>query len=564
MIRKLACALMALLLMGCTDIQTTGPVDEVPMGSEPRGVQIAPEPPQPGVAPVRLVEGFVQAMADPESDWAVARQYLTAWASAQWRPRDGGTVYKGVVSEDEGAVLVRGTSTGLLDAEGRFTATGETLSHDFGVVQVDGEWRIGAPPKGVLVSDYIFERYWSHNTIYFMAGSGDHVVPDLVHIPDAMLTASRIVEAQIAGPSAGIKAAVRNAVGSRVRLAPEGANVNGEGTASVALTGLGRDMPDDRRRLLGAQLLWSLTAIPRVTGLKITSDGEAFLLPEQNSDGVLQLSQQQGFQLLSRASTADLFGIRDGVAGRIGSTQAFLPLNSDKEAVSEVAVSIDGTLVAFVDQARTGILVGPYGGALVRAAPTGLTKLRAAQFALNYLWAVGTDAQGVIRLVRVDAQGIVTEIDTSPLPGSIVDFSITQAGVRWAAIVERSGVRQVVLAGIVGGEKPRLEAAGVLPLLADTNTRLTGFRGLDWGGETEFVVIADSGDELSVFQIRMDGSQVEDIGPLSEDPVHISALPRPSGDAVVVRTKDDTVWRHDTSTRWTKLEGPLQEVSYPG
>ena len=124
MIRKLACALMALLLMGCTDIQTTGPVDEVPMGSEPRGVQIAPDPPQPGVAPVRLVEGFVQAMADPESDWAVARQYLTAGASAQWRPRDGGTVYKGVVSEEEGAVLVRGPSAGIQDAVGRRTAAG--------------------------------------------------------------------------------------------------------------------------------------------------------------------------------------------------------------------------------------------------------------------------------------------------------------------------------------------------------------------------------------------------------------------------------------------------------
>ncbi|WP_158600623.1 GerMN domain-containing protein [Tessaracoccus antarcticus] len=564
MIKRLACALLALLLVGCTDIQTTGPVQEVPMGSEPRGVQIAPEPPQPGVTPVRLVEGFVQAMAAPESDWAVARQYLTASAGALWRPRDGGTVYKGVVTEDEGAVMVRGTSTGVLDAAGRFTATGEELSHDFGVILVEGEWRIGLPPDGVLVSDYIFERYWSHMTVYFMAGSGDHVVPDLVHVPDTLLTPSRVVEAQIAGPSPGIAAAVRNAVGPRVRLAPEGASVDAEGTAAVALTGLGRDMPNDRRRLLGAQLLWSLTAIPRVTGLRITSDGEPFQLPEQNSDGVLQLSQQQGFQLLSRASTADLFGVRDGVGGRIGSTQAFLPMNSADERVAEVAVSIDGTLVGFIDETRTSVLVGPLGGALVRAAPTGLTGLRAAQFALGYLWAVGTDAQGVIRLLRVDAQGMITEIDTTPLPGAVVDFSITQAGVRVAAVVERSGLRQIVLASVVGGDKPRLEPALSLPLLVATDTRLTGFRGLDWSGETEFVVIADSGENRTVFRARMDGSLVEDLGPFSEEPVQISALPRPSGDAVVVRSKDDTVWRRDTNTRWSRLDGALQDISYPG
>lgn len=562
MTRRIACLLLALLLIGCTDVSTSGPVQEVPLGVEPGGVQILAAPPQPGVTPVRLVEGFVQAMAVPEADYSVAREYLSPGVAANWDPRQGGTVYKGVVSEDDGAVQVSGTRSGVLDTDGRFTATSDTFSHDFGVVDVDGQWRISAPPDGVLVSDYIFERYWSHVTVYFMADTADHVVPDLVHIPDALLTPSRVIEAQIAGPSSPIAPSVVNAVGPQVQLGAEGAGVDAQGTASVALTGLSATMPDDRRRLLGAQLLWSLTAIPRVTGLRLTSGGRPFQLPGQNVDGVLELTSQQGFQLLSRAATADLFGVRDGVGGRIGPKDEFLPMSSDKVVVSEVAVSVDGTLVAFIDDTRTSVLVGPLGGALVRTSQA-WSNLRSAQFSLGHLWVIGDDEQGVTHLLRVDTQGSVTEVESSDTPGKIIDFSLTQAGVRLAAVVERSGSRRLVMATLVGGDEPRLESAEELPLLTLRNP-LTAYRSLDWSGETQLAVVADAGGVHSVFLTTLDGALVEDLGPLAEDAVQISALPRLNGDAIAVRADDGSVLLHDSSTRWSRMKEALQEISFPG
>ncbi len=562
MIRRISCLLLALLLVGCTDIQTTGEVQEVPLGAEPGGVQILAAPPQPGVTPVRLVEGFVQAMANPEANYSVARQYLSPEAASEWRPQQGGLVYKGVVSEDDGAVRVAGTRTGVLDADGRFTATSDIFSHDFGVTEVEGEWRIGVPPEGVLVSDYIFERFWSHVTIYFMAAGNDHVVPDLVHVPDRLLTPNRVVETQIAGPSTPIAASVRNAFGHQVRLGTEGASVDPEGTASVALTGLQSEMPDDRRRLLGAQLLWSLTAIPRVTGLRITSEGKPFQLPGQNPDGVFELASQQGFQLLSRAASADLFGVRDGVGGRIGPKDTFLPMSSDDVEVSEVAVSVDGTLVAFLDDTRTMVLVGPLGGELVRVMPE-WSNLRSAQFTLGDLWMIGDDPQGATHLLRVGGQGTVTEVESKDMPGTIIDFSLTQAGVRLAAVMERAGARQLIIATVIGGVTPRLAVAEELPLLTARNP-LTAYRSLDWSGETKLAVVADAVGVHSVFLATLDGSLVEDLGPLSEDAVQISALPRPNGDAIVVRAEDGTVLRHDSSTRWTRLKEVLQEVSFPG
>lgn len=563
MIRTLTCLLLALLLAGCSDIHTTGPVEEIPLGSEQLGVQIAPEPPQPGVTPVRLVEGFVQAMADSEADYAVAREYLTPEASSDWIPQQGGMVYKGAVSDEDGAVRVTGTRTGELDEDGRFTATSDDLSHDFGVVRIDGEWRIGTPPPGLLVSDYIFERYWSHATVYFMAGEGDHVVPDIVHVPDALLTPSRIVEALVAGPSPMIAGSVRNAVASSVRLTEEGAGVNVNGTATVALRGLSTDMPDDRRRILGAQLLWSLTAIPRVTGLRVTNDGEEFPLPGQTADGVLELAQQQGFQQLSRAATSDLFGVRDGIGGRIGPADAFLPMSSGEAKVSDVAVSVDGTLVGFIDEGRTTVLVGPLGGELTTVS-VGWTNLRSAQFSLGHLWLIGDNAAGFTRVLRIDPQGTVTQVDSSVMTGRIVDFSITQAGARMAAVEEREGTRRLVMSSLVDGDTLRLESVTQLPLVFTTGSLLSNYRSLDWSGETELVVVADSSAGPSVFLTRLDGSTVGDLGPLSEPPVQVTALPRLSSDAIAARAADGSVLRHNLTSRWSGMEGELQEVSYPG
>lgn len=562
MMRLVSALLVVVLLAGCTDIQTAGPVQEVPVGSEPRGVQIIAEPPQPGVTAVRLVENFVQAMADPEADYVVARQYLTEESAAEWDPREGGSVYRGVVSDEDGAVLVRGIQTGALDGAGRFTATGDELSHDFGVVQVEGEWRIGSPPAGVLVSDYIFERWWSHVTIYFGSATGRHVVPDVIHVPDALLTPGRIVEALVAGPSPAIGPSVLNAVGPGVGLAAESASVDSSGTVTVALTGLDTDMPADRRRLLGAQLLWSLTAIPRVTGLRIVNDGDAYSLPDQSEASVLELGSQQRYQLLSRTATSDLFGVRDGVGVRIDGDGKVLPMNSEDTKVSEVAVSIDGTLVGFINEARTAILVGPLGGALVPVSP-GRDNLRSAQFALGHLWLLGDDAVGVTQLLRVNGQGKVIEADASEFAGGLVDFSVTQAGVRVAAVVERAGTRHLMMSSVEEGPRLRLASPAELPLLVGRSP-LLGFRSLDWSGGTELVVVADSSTGRSIHRARLDGSLVEDLGPLFEEPVQVSALPGPGGNAVVARSGDDEVLRHDSNKRWTRLEGVLQDVTYPG
>ena len=560
---RLAVIGLILFCVGCTTVPTAGPVESVPVSAPPRGVEIAPEPPQPGVSRARLIDGFLQAMADPEADYEVARQYLSVDAAESWQPESGAVVYDGFVSEADGAFAAVGTATGTLDELGRFTPTRTPLSFPFQLVQEGGEWRISRPPQGLLISRFIFERYYAHVTTYFMARSGNHVVPDVIHLPEAQLTPSRVVEAQLAGPSPAVARVVRNAIPAGTRLGPEGASLDADGTARVSLVGLPQELSEHRRRELGAQLVWSLTAIPRMSGLQVLNGSTPLALPGQGADGVLELASQQGYQVLSRATTPDLFGVRRGVAGRLSTTGAFVAMESANERVAEVAVSIDASLVAFVDESRSLVLIGPMGGQLTAVVPES-GNIRSAQFVLGSLWVLADSPQGATQLMQIDSQGRITIVDTSGAGGPIVEFSISQVGARIALVTTRGGGRTFGMAALATGPEPRIESYSELLLADESNVVLSGFEDLSWSGETEIALIARAEENPSVYLVHVDGSLVEHLGPVGEVPVQITALPRIGGDAVTIRSEADAVRRYEVRTRWSPLGIELSSVSYPG
>lgn len=559
----LAVALGALALcIGCTTVPIAGPVQSVPASAPPPGIEIAPEPPQSGVTPDRLVEGFMQAMADPEADYGVARQYLASTVREDWDPGIGAVIYDGFVNETEGEFAVEGTLTGQLDEWGRFASAHSPYAFAFQLVQEEGEWRIGNAPEGVLVSRFIFERYYAHVTTYFLSRSGNYVVPDMIHLPEALLTPSRIVESQIAGPSPKLAPAVKNAIPSSATLGPRGASLDAEGTASVSLIGLPAALSEDRRRDLGAQLVWSLTSIPRMSGLRVENGAVPLALPGQDAEGVLELASQQGYQVLSRATIPDLFGVRRGTAGQLAPSGSFVQMQSGGRDVSEVAVSLDASLVGFIDEERSTVLIGPRGGGLSEV-DTGFVELHSAQFVQGEMWLMGRDAEGRTKLVIVDPQARVTSVDTSLVSADIVDFSVTQAGARIALVTAGEEGNALVMATISAVGRPTLVHLAEV-VVADRSEQLHDFLDVSWSGETEVALIASAQDDSSVFLMSADGALVEHIGPAGTDPVQISALPRMGGDAVVIRNADDEVRRYEARSRWTGLDVRMSEVSYPG
>ena len=558
---RVLAGVLVVLLAGCTHLPTSGPVVEVSVSAQGRGVQIAPEPPAEGMSPSRIVEGFLQAMSDPTGNYAVARQYLAASAAEVWEPAARTVVYDGELIETDGRQVLGGSLRGQLDVEGRFLMLSGELSHDFELVEEHGEWRIGAPPEGVLLSGYIFNRSYAMVKSYFMGRGGQSVIADVIHIPAVDLTPERVLRAQFAGPSAELARVTYSAIPAGVSLGDGGASVDSEGVVSVDLTGLPDTLPDEARRALGAQLLWSLASIPRVTGLRVSTDGVPWVIPGQSPTRVLELSSQQGYQPLSRASAVDLLGVRESRLGRLSPERNFIPLSGDGLPLDLVAISLDGSTVAYVGAASGEVRIGPFGGVLTTFDST-VRQAGSAQFAAGQLWLLGLDDEGNQRLATLSVQGEVRTIDTSALPGRLVDFAVDPSGTRIGLLVEIGGEIQFGMAMM--NDTQRLSAWLRLSPAAESGVPLTDFTALDWASEVDLAIIARAGAGSSVFVVRLDGSTVTDIGPSVGEPVTVTALPRPGGDSVAIRHADGQVMVYSAHRTWQTANALFDWISYPG
>lgn len=554
---------LVLVTTGCTQIPISGPVEQVPVSAEPRGIDIAPQPPEAGVSPARLVDGYLQAMASPDGGYAVARQYLTESAGRGWTP-DAAVVFDGVVEGSAETASVEGIQLGTLDEFGHYTAAPRALSHDFEVVREEGEWRIGAPLPGVMLSRYIFQRYYDRVPLYFMSRAGSHVVPDPVHMPETQVTPTAIVDAVLSGPSAGIAQAVSDAVPSGVSLSDEGATIDPNGVVTVNFTGLHDRLGDDARRRLGAQLLWSLTAIPRVTGLLVTSNGFPFTLPGARADGVLELAGQQGYQILSRASTVDLFGVREGVPGRVTGDGGFDPWGAVGVTAADLAVSLDGDTTAVIDDTGNALLMGPMRGELA-AVPVPYTNLRAPQFVLGTLWLLGDDSAGVPRLITVDRVGSVDEVELTLPPGASLDqFAVSPARARIALLVSTGEIRSLGIGTVLSTGRMSVADWRPLPMIAASGVTLGDVSAVAWHAETAIAVAAMDSGVRSIFATEVDGSLVEELGPFSGEVEELTAVARLGGGAIALRTDAGVTWRYEARTRWTRLGEGISAIAYAG
>ncbi|NLE98649.1 MAG: hypothetical protein GX596_11785 [Propionibacterium sp.] len=557
---RLLAVVLALLLAGCAQIPSAGPVEEVPVTAEPPGIDIAPQPPQGGATPNRILEGFLLAMADPESDYEVAREYLTAGASAGWRPSEGTVIYSGAVVESEEHFSVEGKLVGSLDEDGRFTAGGGSLSHDFGLVSVEGQWRIGNPPDGVLINRYLFERFYSPLTMFFMAHNGTHIIPDLLSWPESMVTPSRIVQAQLDGPGRSLIGVVTNAIPMTASLGPDGATIDGDGVVTVDFTGISNALGEEGRRRMGAQLLWSLTSVPRVSGLRVTNEGSAFPLPGESADGVLELATQQSYQVLARPASQDLFGVSSQVPGRFVGRQRFEPLRTDLPRAIEVALSLDGSQLAVVAEDRQSLLVGPREGELLGIDE--LSGIRDTQFVLGAFFALVNGEEGT-ELVSVAADGQVEAMTVEMPEGmELVGVSLSQSGATAAVLAQRGDT--VVLGRMTLYQGERLDGWQEMPLLDANGNAITDVVDVQWNSESTWVLAGVAGGEQSVFVVRSDGSHVESLGGIDTQIAQVAALPRPGGGLIALRAGSGEVWRYSSPDGWSAQETTVGSITFAG
>ncbi|MEV0967421.1 LpqB family beta-propeller domain-containing protein [Microtetraspora glauca] len=274
---------------GCAIIPTGG--SPIPAREESNSdplnapyVRIIASPPKNGAQPRDIVAGFRAAMASvDDSDWKVARQYLTGDALTEWNPKGGVTVFDSAGPKEQGdasgvTMTFHGTVAATIDGEGRYQdLTLSSIERDlaFGLTKVDGEWRISSAPPGLLLSSADVKRAYGAFDLYYPDISHKWLIADHVAIPidPSESQVETLVRWLLRGPGRSLRGAVGKVLPPEtalIRVVPDGDSVILDFTSSMAMIGERLD----QIRAVSAQLAWTLNQVIPGQSIQIQVNGE--------------------------------------------------------------------------------------------------------------------------------------------------------------------------------------------------------------------------------------------------------------------------------------------------
>lgn len=566
-------ALLALLLAvgGCATVPISGPVERhtpAAPGLDP-GVRVDPLPPASGASQLLVVEGFLHAMGTYQPDYSVARQYLTEEASRDWHPTSGVQIYhsSSLPTATEQSVVLSARVTGRLDAAGTYTAVGADappLRQDFGLVEDSaGQWRISRPPDGLLVSEYVFTTGFVSTNLYFPDRDGTVLVPEprLFAAGDQSLTAA--VQALLAGASDWLSPVV---VG-RLDPAPTllSLSVVG-GTAAVDLGGATSEVTAAQRRLLLAQLAYTLTGFSQIRGIEVTANG----VPWRDDSGSTFVTPSS-FSELSPTNPSrqrGLYLVQDGAVQQLQD-----PTNWDQRSDVEVgfvrpeslAIRGDEVELAAVSHAGTRLSVGRVGVTKASILRTGAGLLRPAYTRFGELWSPASARLKALQVFR-DGERLSVRVDqtsSAAIPQlRVISLAIAPDGVRAALVLGTANKTEVGLVRVERTEG-RITLTGWRPIGLPAITGEPGpARELGWVASTELVLLQAGDEGTAVLRMAQDGSANTDIGP--SETTELTRLAVSPGRTIVALAPAGSLYRRDGDFNWSLAAMGITEAAYPG
>jgi hypothetical protein len=510
-----ACGLLAACGLPLPDgVQRPGPAVE--RAAQPGDVNVLPPDPRPDADAVAVVEGFVDAQSSPKGDHAIARKFLAPGVA--WDDREA-QVYdeRGVPTEIEpGLVQVRYKLRGQVRADGTWLAQPRFHVATYRLQRTGQTWRLTAVPEGLHLSVRDRDRSFRRRAVHFVASTGSRLVAEPVLQPVLADPAQGLVDRLLSGPGADLQGAVRSAAPEGTRLL---APVTTEGgTVTVDLSEQVEDLGAGERRLLSAQLVWTLREVPSFSRLRLLAGGRPLVVEgreEQRRDDY----EEQAPDVV--ADDVPLYFVRDRALRTLPATAAG-PVPGERPPVDGVAVSPIGDLVAVLTRlgarstaVSTGPVEGPYERQVVRAEVTSPTFGSGEQG----LWFL---EQGQVRLLprgSTRVQEVAVEGG-----GGLTSLALSRDGAR-AAVVRRGEL----LVGRVEPVGTGLRLAGLRPVAP----ALTQVHDVAWSAATELVVLARAAGQSRVpVRVSVDGAVVTPItrGGVNGAPDAVAA----AGDRLVV------------------------------
>lgn len=492
--KKLA-LLLTVLITGCAQLPTTGPVSSGPVvevgGSEDFAFY-TPSGPELDANQSEIVSGFINAHIGPQNDYAIAREFLTEKFSATWNPqeevlvRSSSPTYESLGS-DRQRVTVRTIAT--VDEYGQYSSLPQVEQRPlfFGLVREDGQWRIDSAPNLTVVSSPVFSVVFQSYPVYFFDRGYRYLVPDVRWFPVRSSSPTRMIRALLQGPSEWLSDAVRSAVPEQTSLTIDSVPIS-EATAEVDLSSEALTADSDMRSLMKAQIDKTLTSLPTVSQVRILVDRN---LQEIESITPEQIPSQPGTPVM--LSETSVYRINGSTAIPVaGSSTHVLKLNP-----SAVAIAENREQLALVNE--QGLFIAELGSNENQQVDTRPDVLKPIFDADGYLWSVSVE--GGINVYKNGELTAVLEQGSQ----TRVDYALSPEGSRMAEIVLIDEVRTLQIRGVIRDSegKPR-------SLTQPVSVRSARPELVSWFGESQLALVERSLTDATILSLSSLQGETED------------------------------------------------------
>ncbi|MGQ0840083.1 LpqB family beta-propeller domain-containing protein [Actinokineospora sp.] len=503
--------LSAVVLAGCANIpdQTLPKVVLDAPAEQPRPIR----KPTPDLDLYPLVQEFIDRSGRPEA----AATYLTEAAKQDWpRDRQLTIVEDGVKTRplsvqepstnggvNEQAVVLSAKQVGRLATDRSFFPSVQQVDLRINVQrQPDLQWRISAPPDGLLITESVFKASYRRVNLQFFDPEQRVMVSDprYVEIEPQEGLEGRVVNLLLAGPSDQLKGAVRTqfeGVGLRTNVVQEA-----DGAILINLTQVTKSAEDKQRMV--AQIVNSLREVTS-SPLRLLTEGRS-LIPGQEDWRPSDVGSYDA------SLKPDLLGLVV-VDGKLRSMRDGKPVEGPAGAgaydIASAAQSLDGGQLAVVERGPAGmrLRVGRTNGELPEVALSPSATLTRPTWlpgdgdenGSNEVWTV-QDGTVVVRAVRTaDGSWRSFPVDASELTrdgGTITQLRLSRDGVRVAAVVNG----EVKVAAVVRTN----DAVVIRPPSTLQDGLFKGVIGLDWLDRVTLIVATEQ-SALPVASVPIDG-----------------------------------------------------------
>ncbi len=443
MIRRLVAVFSLLLLSGCATLPTELDVQQGPEIAPETQQEFAyytPSGPALNATAQEIVSGFLGAGTSPLNDYAVAREFLSEDFAQRWNPNNQTIIRAGApVFRQAGQTLmvVEINSGARVDEQGRYidSEVGDSSNLRFQLIEEDGQLRISSAPNLTVVTPPVFSVVFNAFPLYFVDSNFQTLVPDLRWFPSRTSTATRLVNALLAGPSPWLEAGVKSAIPEGTQLTINAVRTV-EGIAQVDFDSDALAAGTQERRIMLGQLKSTLSQIPGVNNVALSVNGSIQEIPVGALEPTAPRSQnyaltESGIGLLNAAGATEI----PGTARLVESYKPTL-----------IAVTDEGSRVAFASELGVfEIRTQTFSSEIVQL--SSLAEVVAIEYdSFGSLWVFPTDAAAELEVY--DRSTVVRKF-TSEFTGIRLAASISAEGVRIAQAIQAPGSGPLIEIGTV-------------------------------------------------------------------------------------------------------------------